>query len=85
MGRNLRIAYMPFHGLNHEDGVVLSESAAKKMTSVHSDKITLSVSRNIVMGKDKYRTAFPTTFSAAQLAKLDDRRTGEEGRCARGG
>ena len=79
MGRNLRIAYMPFHGLNHEDGVVLSESAAKKMTSVHSDKITLVVSRNIVMGKDKYRTAFPTTFSAAQLAKLDDEGLAKKG------
>lgn len=71
MGRNLRIAYMPYHGLNHEDGVVLSESAAKKMTSIHSDKVTLVVNRNTIIGKDKYVTAFPTNFTAEQLRKLD--------------
>lgn len=79
MGRNLRIAYMPFHGLNHEDGVVLSESAAKKMTSVHSDKVTLVVNRNTVMGKDAYRTAFPTNFTVEQLDKLDDEGLAKKG------
>ena len=33
-GRNLLVAYMPFHGLNFEDAVVVSESAAKKLRSV---------------------------------------------------
>lgn len=33
-GRNLLVAYMPFRGLNFEDAVVVSESAARKLGSV---------------------------------------------------
>jgi len=32
LGTNLRVAYMPWKGLNFEDGVVVSETAAKKLT-----------------------------------------------------
>ena len=35
MGTSLTTAYMPWKGLNFEDGVVISETAAKKLTSVH--------------------------------------------------
>ena len=71
MGRNLSVAYMPWEGYNHEDGVVLSESAASKMTSVHSDKVTIHVNRNMLFGKDKYGAFFPTKFTPEQLGKLD--------------
>ncbi|PGQ88193.1 hypothetical protein [Priestia megaterium] len=33
LGRNIRVAYMPWKGYNFEDGVVVSESFAKKMAS----------------------------------------------------
>ncbi len=72
MGRNMSVAYMPWEGMNHEDGLVVSEDAAKKMTSVHSDKVTLNITANITLGKDKYVAAFPTRFSRAQLDKLDE-------------
>ena len=35
IGRNLRVAYIPFSGWNYEDGIVISESAAKKLESEH--------------------------------------------------
>ena len=35
MGKNLLVAYTPYKGLNVEDGVVISTSAARKMTSEH--------------------------------------------------
>ena len=35
LGTNLRTAYMPWKGLNFEDGIVISENAAKKLTSNH--------------------------------------------------
>jgi DNA-directed RNA polymerase subunit beta' len=35
MGSNLRVGYMPYRGLNYEDGVVISRSAANKLTSHH--------------------------------------------------
>jgi len=72
MGRNLTVAYMPYLGYNHEDGVVLSEDAARKMTSVHSHKVQMDVHKNMHLGKDKYTAAFPVNFTKEQLNKLDE-------------
>lgn len=72
MGRNLTVAYMPYEGLNHEDGLVVSEETAKKMTSVHSDKVSLRVNKTMTLGKAAYAAAFPTKFTRGQLDKLDD-------------
>lgn len=41
LGKNLLVAYLPFQGLNFEDGIVISESAAHKLTSVHVHTIEL--------------------------------------------
>src|SRR5699024_3579842 len=71
--------YMPFHGLNHEDGEVLSESAAKNMTSVHADKIMVELAAHSVIGKDRYRACYPTTFTAEQLENLDNDGVVKEG------
>lgn len=71
MGKNLRVAYMPYYGMNHEDGVVISEDAAKKLTSVHSDKVTMHITNVTVIGKDKFSKYFPTTFTADQLKNMD--------------
>lgn len=72
MGRNLTVAYMPYFGYNHEDGVVLSQSAAKKLTSVHSHKVSMDILSVTVMGKEKYASAFPINFTQEQLALLDE-------------
>lgn len=72
IGRTLSVAYMPYMGLNHEDGIVISESAAKKMTSVHAEKITVRLDKLRVLGKGKFASIFPSKFSKAQLDKLDD-------------
>jgi DNA-directed RNA polymerase beta subunit len=37
-GVNLLCAFMPWKGFNFEDGVVISESAAKKFTSIHMEE-----------------------------------------------
>lgn len=79
MGRNLTVAYMPYLGLNHEDGIVLSEAAAQKMTSVHADKVTLFLEKGTTLGKDKYTTRFPTTYTNEQLDKLDEDGTARKG------
>lgn len=39
LGTNLVMAYVPFKGYNFEDGVVISESAAEKLTSEHLHKL----------------------------------------------
>jgi len=70
LGVNLEVAYMPYKGYNHEDGVVISESAAKKLTSIHSNSIQVALDKTNVTGKDNYTNAFPTNFSTAQLKKI---------------
>ena len=79
MGRNLSVAYMPYMGLNHEDGVVVSESTAKKLTSVHADKFEVQLNDDVVCNKKKYAVMFPTTFTAEQLKELDDDGVVQEG------
>lgn len=71
MGRNLSVAYMPYMGLNHEDGIVLSQAAAEKMTSVHAVTVALRLNKTVSTGRERYAAAFPTAFTAAQLGKLD--------------
>ena len=39
LGTNLEMAYVPLKGYNFEDGVVISQSAAEKLTSEHMHKI----------------------------------------------
>lgn len=79
MGRNLTVAYMPYMGLNHEDGIVLSQSAAEKMTSVHAVTVSLRLDKNVSTGRERYAAAFPTAFSEAQLGKLDEDGAAREG------
>lgn len=43
IGTNLRVGYMPYKGYNYEDGIVISESAAKKLTSEHLYRKNLEI------------------------------------------
>lgn len=70
-GKNLLVAYMPYKGLNHEDAIIVSEAAAKKMTSIHASKIFVDISRNMIRGKQNYLAAFPTNFTQEQLENID--------------
>jgi DNA-directed RNA polymerase beta subunit len=72
LGRNLTTAYMPYKGYNHEDGMVISESAAKSMDSHHSYKVDYEVNPNTVARKILLKRYFPGKFTVEQLEKLDD-------------
>jgi DNA-directed RNA polymerase subunit beta' len=55
-GTNLRVGYLPFKGYNFEDGIVISETAAKKLTSEHLFKKALEIdSDSDVISKDKLK------------------------------
>lgn len=43
IGTNLRVGYIPYKGYNYEDGIVVSESASKKLTSEHLYKKDLEL------------------------------------------
>lgn len=71
LGVNLKTAYTPYKGLNHEDGLVVSESGSEKLTSNHAHQKTISVHDNEVIDKEKYTAYFPSLYTRQQLEKLD--------------
>jgi len=79
LGKNMTIAYLPFKGLTYEDGIVISESAAKKLTSRHTHKITQGINPQTTLNKEKYVAYFPKEFTASQLNTLDTEGVVKEG------
>lgn len=73
LGTNLNTAYLPFKGYNFEDGIVISESAAKKLSSAHLQKHALSLDDDLVLNKTKFHLEHPGVFNKEQYAKLDDK------------
>lgn len=71
-GRNLKVALTPWKGLNFEDGVVISETASKKLTSEHLYKKGLSTRDATLEGKKKYQAYYPDRLNKEQAEKLDD-------------
>lgn len=71
LGANLRTAYLPYKGLNFEDGIVISESAAKKLTSEHIHKKEKSIDFNTILNLSAFRTQYPNLLVPANVKKLD--------------
>ncbi len=71
MGTNLRAAYTPLKGYNFEDGVVISESAAQKLSSVHMHKKGMDVTDEHVMNRKQFVANKPTVLTKEQLGKID--------------
>ena len=72
LGKNLHVAYLPYKGYNHEDGMVISESAASKLSSHHAYKVDYDVVPETVANKSLLKRYFPGKFTAEQLANLDE-------------
>lgn len=73
LGTNLQVGYVPFKGLNFEDGVVISDSAAKKMSSVHMHKPETKLGPDLITDTNKYKALHPTAFTKDQWSKVDDK------------
>ena len=73
LGKNLTVAYLPYKGYNHEDGIVISKTAADSMSSHHSYKVDYSVMEDSVMRKALLRRYFPNKFTPEQLGALDEK------------
>lgn len=72
LGVNLKTAYMPYKGLNFEDGIVISDSAAKKLTSSHIIQNHIDKNENIVVDKKKFKFLYPTKYTKKQLDKIGE-------------
>lgn len=72
LGTNLKVGYMPYKGYNFEDGVVISESAAKKLSSEHLHRKTLTTDKSHILSKKKFQSYVPEAMTREQADKLDD-------------
>jgi len=70
LGRNLRVAYIPYKGYNFEDGVVISETAAKKLSSVHLHKPSILTDDKTVLNTRKFQVQHPGIYKKEQYEKL---------------
>jgi DNA-directed RNA polymerase subunit beta len=73
LGLNLRTAYMAYKGLNFEDAQVISESAAKRLTSEHMYQHDLEVTDKHRTGLKPFLSLFPGKYDRKTLEKVDDR------------
>ena len=72
IGKNLTVGYAPAKFLNYRDGVIISESAAKKLSSMHSYLKSIKKDQNVILDKKKFIAMFPGYFTDEQLAKIGD-------------
>lgn len=73
LGTNLNVAYTPWRGYNFEDAVLVSESAAKKLTSQHMFKESVSDEERTQLNKRKFLSYMAGKVTKDQAEKLDDR------------
>jgi len=66
LGRNLKVAFMPWKGYNFEDAIVLSENIVKNdvFTSIHIDEYTLDV-RDTKRGLEELTADIPNVSEEA--------------------
>lgn len=72
LGRNARVAFIPYGGGNFEDAYVVSESFAKRLNSEHYYQTAKDFAKTGKRGKLTFASIFPTKYQKAQLNKLDE-------------
>lgn len=72
LGTNLRVAYLPMRGLNTNDGIVVSQAAADKLTSEHMYQHVLDKSGDVEASREKHRAYFGSRYTAKQYDMLDE-------------
>lgn len=72
LGLNLRVAYLPYKGLNFEDAIVISQAAAKRLASEHMYQHDTEWEENTKRGKRTFLSLFPAKFDRKALDTLDD-------------
>lgn len=72
LGKNLRVAYMAWHGLNSNDAVVISQSCARKLTSEHVYREVYPITHKIELNKNKHHVYYGAQYTPQQYAALDE-------------
>ena len=71
IGKSLRVGFMPYKGYNFEDGIVVSETAAKKLTSAHKHELSLNLDSTINVGLPVFLAHFPAEAEGVDRSKYD--------------
>lgn len=78
-GLNVNIAYMPWHGYNYEDGIVVTESLAKRFTSTVMLKKDMQIGKDSILDPKKFTAYYPKAITKTNLEKLDENGVIKEG------
>ena len=72
LGQNVRIAFMPWHGYNFEDSILISDRLVSedKFTSIHIQELTC-IARDTKLGAEEISADIPNVGDSA-LSKLDE-------------
>jgi len=72
LGQNLLVAFMPWHGYNFEDSILISERVVEedRYTTIHIEELTC-VARDTKLGPEEITGDIPNVGESA-LAKLDE-------------
>ena len=72
LGQNVRMAFMPWHGYNFEDSILISDRLVSedKFTSIHIQELTC-IARDTKLGAEEISADIPNVGDSA-LSKLDE-------------
>src|SRR5699024_2686069 len=72
LGQNLLVAFMPWHGYNFEDAILISERVVEedRFTSIHIEEMTC-VARETKLGPEEITADIPNV-NESSLQKLDE-------------
>jgi DNA-directed RNA polymerase subunit beta len=72
LGRNLKVAFMPWKGYNYEDAIVISERVVEEdiFTSIHIEEFSLAV-RDTKLGEEELTSEIPNVSEEA-VSQLDE-------------
>jgi DNA-directed RNA polymerase beta subunit len=70
LGKNLKVGYLAYHGLNSNDAVVMSSGATEKMASTNMSKFVIEEDRDTIINHGKHSANFPRVFTKDQYSKL---------------
>lgn len=78
IGKNLRTAWAMYPGTRN-DAFVISDTAAKKLTSMHSEKFDADTNGDAIFDKRKFANMFPEVAKKLDMSKYDDNGFVKEG------
>ena len=71
LGKNLRVAYMPYYGANSNDAVVISDGASKKLTSERMYKMVIPRDNDLTFDRTKHKVYYGQNYDKNLYDHLD--------------